>query len=76
MEVYADDMIVKSKSDVDHSHDLRQTFDILRAFNMKLNPKKFVLRVWLGKFHGFMIDSHRVEANLDKIQAILDMKLP
>jgi len=40
IEVYVDNMKVKSKSDVGHSHDLRKTFDILRAFSMKLNPRK------------------------------------
>ena len=40
MEVYVDDMIMKSKAAGDHSRDLQKTFDILRAFNIKLNPKK------------------------------------
>jgi len=40
MEVYVNDMIVKSKDKEDHSHDLQKMFEILRAFNMKLNPKK------------------------------------
>jgi len=66
MAVYVDDMIVKSKS-ADHSHDLRQTFDILRAFNMKLNPKKCVFGVRSRKFLGFMISSREIEANPDKI---------
>ena len=76
MEVYVDDTNVKSKSDVDHDHDLRKTFDILWAFSMKLNPKKCVFGVQLGKFLGFMIGSHGIEANPDKIQAVLDMKPP
>jgi len=67
MEVYIDDMMVKSKTDVDHNHDLRKMFDILRAFNMKLNPNKCVFEVQSGKFLGFMISSRRIEANPDKI---------
>jgi len=74
MEVYVDDMIVKSKADVDHDHDLRKTFDIFLAFSMKLNPKKYVFGVRSGKFSGFMISSHRIEANSDMIRAVLDMK--
>jgi len=45
MEVYVDNMIVKSKTGGDHGHDLRKTFDILRAFAMKLNPKKCIFGV-------------------------------
>ena len=55
---------------------MRKTFDILWAFNMKVNPKKYVSRVRSGKFLGFMISNHGIEANLDKIQAICDMKPP
>jgi len=74
MEVNIDDMIVKTKSDVDHSHNLRQTFDILRAFSIKLNPKKCVLGVRSRKFLRFIISSRGIDANPDKIQAILDIK--
>ena len=48
MEVYVDDMIVKGKAEKDHSHDLQKTFEILRAFNMKLNPKKCIFGVRSG----------------------------
>ena len=41
---------------------------------MKLNPKKCVLEVQSGKFLRFMISSRGIEANPDKIQAVLDMK--
>ena len=76
MEVYIDDMTAKSKSDIDCSHDLRQTLDILQAFSMKLNPKKCVFEVQSGNFLDFMISSRGIEANPDKIRAILDMKSP
>ena len=76
MEVYIDDMIIKSKTDGDHGHDLRKTFDILRSFSMKLNPKKYVFGVWSGNFLGFLISSCGIEANSNKIQALLDIKPP
>ena len=76
MEVYIDNMIMKSETDRDHSCDLQKTFDILRVFNMKLNPKKCVFGVWSDKFLGFMISSHDIKANAVKIQAVLDMKPP
>jgi len=66
MKVYVNDMIVKARQ-MYHGHDLRKTFDILRAFSMKLNAKKCVFRVRSGKFLGFMISSHRIEANPSKI---------
>ena len=50
MEVYVKDMIVISRIDVDRNHDLRKTFDILWAFNMKLDPGKCVFGVRSGKF--------------------------
>jgi len=43
MEVYVDDIIVKSRTDVDRSHDLRKMFDILWAFSIKLNPRNVCL---------------------------------
>jgi len=74
MEVYVDDMIVKSMLDETHSPALRQTFNILRAFRMKLNLKKCVFGVRSSKFLEFIISSWGIEANIDKIQAILDMR--
>ena len=76
MEVYVDYMVVKSKLQSDHHVDLRKTFEILRAFNMKLNPKKCVFGVRSGKFLGFMISHRGIEANPDKVQAVLDMQPP
>ena len=55
---------------------MRKTFDILQAFSMKLNPKKCVFGVRSGKFLDFTISRGGIEANLDKVQAVLDMKSP
>ena len=55
VEVYVDDMLVKSKTDEDHLIDLKETFQTLRRYNMKLNPAKCVFRVSSGKFLGFMV---------------------
>jgi len=76
VEVYIDDMIIKSMLDDAHSQDLRRTFNILRAFEIKLNPKKCIFGVCSGEFLVFMISSRGIEANLDKIQVVLDMKPP
>ena len=76
VEVYVDDMLVKSQDEWEHLNDLQETFDTLRQYNMKLNPNKCAFGVSSGKFLGFMVSYKRIEANPDKIQAILDMKPP
>ena len=43
VEVYVDDMLVKSKDEANHLDDLKETFSTLRNYNMKLNPAKCVL---------------------------------
>ncbi|XP_063948153.1 uncharacterized protein LOC135152236 [Daucus carota subsp. sativus] len=76
MEVYVDDMLVKSKKDTDHVAHLSEMFEILRKYRMKLNPQKCVFGVESGKFLGFMVNHRGIEANLAKIKALLDMKSP
>ena len=76
MEVYVDDMLVKSQDEGIHLDDLQETFDTLRQYNMKLNPNKCAFGVSSEKFLGFMVSHRGIEANLDKIRAILDMKPP
>ena len=76
MEVCMDDMIVKTKFAADHLIDLRETFDRLRYYNMKLNPQKSVFRAVSGKFLGFLVSRRSVEANPEKIRALLDMQSP
>ena len=55
MEVYVDDMLVKSKEAKTHLEDLQETFDTLRRYRMKLNPVKCVYGVMSGKFLSFMV---------------------
>ena len=74
VEVYVDDMLVKSQDEGEHLNDLQETLDTLRQYSMKLNPSKCAFGVPLGKFLGFMVSHRGIEANPDKIQAILDMK--
>ncbi|KAL0430667.1 UNVERIFIED_CONTAM: Transposon Ty3-G Gag-Pol polyprotein [Sesamum radiatum] len=74
MEVYIDDMLVKSKRKEDHAQDLQECFGVLRHFGMKLNPTKFTFGVHGGKFLGFMISQRGIEVNPEKIKAILKMQ--
>ena len=66
-------MLVKSQEEEEHLNDLQETFDTLRQYNMRLNPNKCAFRVSSGKFLGFMVSHRGIEANPDKIQAILNM---
>ena len=56
MEFYIDDMLLKSKKLFDHIKHLQQAFELLRKYNMKLNPLKCVFRVSSAKFVGFMVN--------------------
>ena len=73
VQVYIDDMLVKRRREEDHLDDLRETFDTLRSYNMKLNLGKYAFKVTAGKFLGFMVFQSGIEANPNKIQAIIEM---
>ena len=55
VEVYIDDIVVKSKTWAKHVQHLKETFRLMRAYNMKLNPAKYAFGVNVGKFLGFMV---------------------
>ena len=74
VELYIDDILAKSLDKGKHLDDLEETFDTLRQYNMKLNPSKCAFGVSSRKILRFMVLNRGIEANPDKIQAILDMK--
>ncbi|RDX66364.1 Retrovirus-related Pol polyprotein from transposon opus, partial [Mucuna pruriens] len=76
MEVYVDDMVVKSSKAETHYHTLKQVFAILRKNQLKLNPEKCSFGVKAGKFLGFMLTERGIEANPNKFQAIINMRSP
>ena len=76
MEVYVDDMLVKSKEELAHLDDLKEMFATLKQYQMKLNPSKCVFSVVSGKFLGFMVSQRGIEANLEKVKVILNMTSP
>ena len=65
--VYVDDMLVKSKEELAHLDDLKETFATLKQYQMKLNPSKYVFGVASGKFLGFMMSQRGIEANPEKV---------
>ena len=76
MEVYIDDMFVKSKERPDHTTHMQQAFELLRAYGMKLNPIKCAFRVSASQFLGFMMTQRGIEANPAQLQAILESPAP
>ena len=56
--------------------DLQETFNMLRTYNMKLNPSKCAFEVTAGKFLGFMVSQRGIEVNLEKVQAIMELAPP
>ena len=76
MEVYVDDMLLKSKEELAYLDNLKETFTTLRQYQMKLNPNKYAFGVASRKFLGFMMSQRGIEANPKKVRAILNMKSP
>jgi len=76
VEVYVDDMVVKSPSHHQHVEDLSTIFSALRQYNLRLNLDKCVFGVDRGKFLGFMLTQRGIEANPEKYKAIIEMRNP
>lgn len=76
IKVYVDNMLVKSAKATGHIRDLKETFKVLEKYQMKLNSAKCAFGVYSRKFLGFIVSWRGIEANSEKIQAILNMKSP
>ena len=76
MEAYIDDMLVKSKERFDHTKHLQEAFELLRRYDMKLNPLKCAFGVNSSKFLGFMVTQRGIEVNLIQLKAIMDSRAP
>ena len=72
MEVYIDDMLVKSKEHPDHRKHLQETFELLCTYGMKLNPLKCAFGISSGKFLGFMVTQRGIESNPIQLRAIIE----
>ncbi|XP_027166352.1 uncharacterized protein LOC113766349 [Coffea eugenioides] len=76
MEVYVDDIIIKSKRAEDHLIDLERSFERLRRYDLKLNPVKCVFGAPAGKLLGFIVSKKDIEIDSAKIKAIREMPVP
>ena len=72
VEVYIDDIMVKSKTREDHARHLQEVFHLLRRYDMKLNPSKCAFGVSAGKFLGFMVTQRGIEVNPDQVKAVME----
>ena len=76
VDVYIDDMVVKSKLVFKHLTDLTSIFEILREHKLRLNASKYSFGVGSGKFLGYMVTHRGIEVNLDQIKAINNLQPP
>ena len=74
IEIYVDDMVVKSKMVTEHLEDLGDIFDVLRRHKLHLNASKCSFGVGSNKFLGYMVTHRGIKVNPDQIKAINDLK--
>ena len=72
VEVYIDDIIMKSRTQDEHTRHLEETFHLMRAYNMKLNLDKCAFGVNVRNFLGFMVTQRGIEVNLNQIRVVLE----
>ncbi|GKD99250.1 reverse transcriptase domain-containing protein [Tanacetum coccineum] len=76
IEVYVDDLAIKSHTEAEMLRDIDETFRTLRKINMKLNPKKCTFGAVEGMFLGYMISLEGIKPCLDKTEAVLQLSSP
>ncbi|GJX07464.1 reverse transcriptase domain-containing protein [Tanacetum coccineum] len=73
LEVYVDDLVIKSRTKKEIIRDIREMFKTLREINMKLNPKKCAFGMRKGTFQGYKVDADGLRVCLDKVEAVLNL---
>jgi hypothetical protein len=76
MEVYIDDIVVKSQDFDEHLKNLEQAFIRMRKHQLKMNPLKCAFGVTVGNFLGFLVHNRGIEVDKNKTKAILQAKPP
>ncbi|XP_024193523.1 uncharacterized protein LOC112197176 [Rosa chinensis] len=76
LEVYIDDVVVKSQKKEDHITDLRKVFERMRRHRLKMNPAKCVFGVQAGDFLGFIVHQRGIEVPEDKASAVINASPP
>ena len=76
IEIYIDDMVVKSKVVSEHLGDLGNIFEVLRKYKLRLNASKCSFGMGSGKFLGYMVTHRGIEVNPDQINTINNLRSP
>ena len=76
VEVYVDEMIVKSKDRESHIVNLRKFFEWIKQYRLRLNPQKCTFRVTIGKLLGFLVSDRGIEVDPSNIKVILEIPPP
>ncbi|XP_065619354.1 uncharacterized protein LOC136063235 [Quercus suber] len=76
IEIYIDDIVVKSKIISEHVKDLQNIFEVLRKYKLRLNASKCSFGVGLGKFLGYVVTHRGIEVKPDQIKAINNLQAP
>ncbi|XP_024164584.1 uncharacterized protein LOC112171668 [Rosa chinensis] len=76
LEIYIDDVVVKSQKKEDHIADLRKVFERMRRHRLKMNPAKCVFGVQAGDFLGFIVHQRGIEVPEDKASAVINASPP
>jgi hypothetical protein len=76
IQVYIGDVVITTRKEESLISDLKETFDNLDRYKLKHNPTKCSFGVFVGQLLGFLVSARGIEANPEKIQAILTMGKP
>ncbi|GJQ97173.1 reverse transcriptase domain-containing protein [Tanacetum coccineum] len=76
LEVYIDELVIKSHIEAELLRDIEETFCTLRKINMKLNPKKYTFEAVEGMFLGYMVGPEGIKPYPEKIEAVLQLPSP
>ncbi|GJR94338.1 reverse transcriptase domain-containing protein [Tanacetum coccineum] len=76
LEVYVDDLVIKSRTEEEVIRDITETFKTLRQINMKLNPKKCTFGMQEGMFLGYKVSTNGLRACPEKADAVLSLPSP
>ncbi|GJT60221.1 reverse transcriptase domain-containing protein [Tanacetum coccineum] len=76
LEVYVDDLVIKSSTEHEIIRDVEETFQTLKEINMKLNPKKCTFGIEEGMFLGYKVNTKGIKVCPDKVEAVLSLPSP
>ncbi|GKC36661.1 reverse transcriptase domain-containing protein [Tanacetum coccineum] len=73
LEVYVDDLVIKSRTEHEIMRDIEETFKSLKEINMKLNPKKCTFKIEEGTFLGYKVNTKGIKVCPNKVEAVLSL---